>query len=403
MYSEITAEKPVMSGTKYTQEQLNLTLEQHWLWLDSGGKEGKRAYFREADLTGCALAGLNLVQVNFRGADLRGVEMSGSVCDDADFTAVNLSDVIATGTSFRRANMLQVTAQRGQFSQGDFSQAKMSQCDFTQANFARSNLTEANLRESRFAQTDFSDTNLFGANLRSAQLKSAIFTDVLLDEADCREAQFVDTRFVRVSMIDSEFRGTSFQNVAFVETDITRAKDMDPTQQAALVKNQQQAIASSQAELEARVVEVTQNRSKLQEWVDILDSYHDEERRVQEMLVKMASRIKYFTALWFIVVAVAAAITALLAMNIPYQKLKMVEIGLVFGVMGAILLLFIMAMATLSGAAKRMHKHLMLRENKLSSWHTESMTSRPATYADSLKNQTPGNVTSSSERLSTGV
>lgn len=403
MNSEITAEKPVMPGTKYTQEQLIFTLEQHWLWLDSGGKEGKRAYFREADLTGCELAGLNLVQVNFRGADLRGVEMSGSVCDDADFTAVNLNDVIATGASFRRANILQVTAQRAQFSQGDFSQAQLSQGDFSQANFARSNLSEANLRESRFAQTDFSDANLFGANLRSAQMKSALFTDVLLDEADCREAQFIDTRFVRVSMIDTEFRGTAFQNAAFVETDITRAKDMDPTQQATLVKTQQQAIANSQAELEARVVEVTQNRSKLQEWVDILDSYHDEERRVQEMLVKMTSRIKYFTALWFIVVAVAAGLTALLAANIPYEKLKLVEIGLVFGVMGAILLLFIMVLATLSAASKRMHKHLMLRENKLSSWHTESMTSRPATYADSVKNQTPGNATLSSERMESRV
>ena len=81
-------------------------LDQHRLWLESGGKEGARGDFSgvnlaEADLTGLNLQGALLQKVNLRGADLSMANLRGANLVEADLRDANL-----LGTEFSGANLM---------------------------------------------------------------------------------------------------------------------------------------------------------------------------------------------------------------------------------------------------------------------------------------------------------
>ena len=55
------------------QSELKAILEDHKLWLESHGKQGKHANLQDADLVGANLRGAHL-----RGADLMGANLPGA-------------------------------------------------------------------------------------------------------------------------------------------------------------------------------------------------------------------------------------------------------------------------------------------------------------------------------------
>lgn len=89
-------------------------LDQHRLWVESGGKEGTRG-----DFSGANLAGADLTAVNLQGAELHKTNLRGA--------------------------------------------------DLSMANLRAANLVEADLRETNLLGTEFSGANLMGANLYGAQ------------------------------------------------------------------------------------------------------------------------------------------------------------------------------------------------------------------------------------------
>ena len=80
---------------KITEEELKTILEQHTLWLDSNGKEGKRA-----DLTGA-----NLTCTNLTGADLTGADLTDADLTWADLTGANLTSADLYGACLYGANL----------------------------------------------------------------------------------------------------------------------------------------------------------------------------------------------------------------------------------------------------------------------------------------------------------
>ena len=108
-------------------------LENHRKWLETDGKEGKRA-----DLTGANLRGANL-----SGADLRGADLSGADLTGANLRGANLRDSDLYGADLRGANL------------------------------SGANLYDAHLRRANLSGADLSDADLTGANLRGANLYGA--------------------------------------------------------------------------------------------------------------------------------------------------------------------------------------------------------------------------------------
>ena len=133
---------------KITEEELKEILEQHRLWLDSNGKEGKRADLTDAKLYGADLSGANLTRANLAYANLT----------DANLTRANLSGADLYGAILIGTNL-------------------------TGAILIGTNLTGANLRHA-----DLSGANLTCANLTGANLSDANLTDTILDEKEqCRK------------------------------------------------------------------------------------------------------------------------------------------------------------------------------------------------------------------------
>lgn len=148
------------SYNTHTDEQLKQILEQHKLWLDTGGKEGKKA-----NLSGAVLIKTNLAQVNLAQANLEQVKLGGADLWQANFEKANLQE------------------------------ASLIHTDLTEANLKGANLKIANLANSDLSGTDFTQADLSEANLGRTLIWRTIFLKTNLQETDFSEARISQTNF----------------------------------------------------------------------------------------------------------------------------------------------------------------------------------------------------------------
>jgi len=85
-------------------------LDQHKIWVESGGESGLRADFSglalaKADLTGVNLQGASLHKADFRGADLSLANLRGASLVRADFRGANLLGAELRGANLMGANL----------------------------------------------------------------------------------------------------------------------------------------------------------------------------------------------------------------------------------------------------------------------------------------------------------
>ena len=83
------------------QTELKDILEQHRLWIESNGVQGKRANLKDADLTGAYLHRANLTGANLGGADLTGETcLTGANLEGANLEGANLQGAILPDISW---------------------------------------------------------------------------------------------------------------------------------------------------------------------------------------------------------------------------------------------------------------------------------------------------------------
>ncbi|PXZ04378.1 pentapeptide repeat-containing protein [Gilliamella apicola] len=70
-------------------------LEQHKIWLSSGGEEGNQAYLRNANLSSADLRDAYLIATDLSGAYLRNADLSG-----ANLRGANLARTILPNSTF---------------------------------------------------------------------------------------------------------------------------------------------------------------------------------------------------------------------------------------------------------------------------------------------------------------
>ena len=75
----------------FTKQELDKILDNHKLWLLSGGKKGERADLRSADLRSVNLRSADLSYANLSYADLRSADLSSADLSSADLSSANLS------------------------------------------------------------------------------------------------------------------------------------------------------------------------------------------------------------------------------------------------------------------------------------------------------------------------
>ncbi len=75
----------------YSKEELEQILEQHRIWLTSGGSEGRKADLSEADLNKADLRWADLRWANLRKADLSKADLSYANLSEADLREADLT------------------------------------------------------------------------------------------------------------------------------------------------------------------------------------------------------------------------------------------------------------------------------------------------------------------------
>ena len=142
------------NNTKIDQETLASILEQHQLWIESGGENGKRADLYGKDLIGMKLGRANLRRANLRRAKLYGADLYGANLDGADLY------------------------------EADLYEANLCRASLIGANLIGANLIGANLIGASLIETKLDGADLCGANLRGAIIEGTSFDEVNLDGAN---------------------------------------------------------------------------------------------------------------------------------------------------------------------------------------------------------------------------
>jgi hypothetical protein len=81
-------------------------LEQHRLWVESGGTQGVEGHFAGADLAGMDLTAANLHGADLAKANLRGADLSMANFRNANLVEADLRDTNQLGTEFAGANLM---------------------------------------------------------------------------------------------------------------------------------------------------------------------------------------------------------------------------------------------------------------------------------------------------------
>lgn len=141
----------VLTVRQYTQVELNAILLEHKKWIETDGKEGKRA-----DLSYMDLEYLDLSHAELQGVDLSGVVLKGADLQHTDFSYAKMQGA-------------------------DLSGADAQCAKFNYANMSNANLSRANLCYTEMKYADMSNANLNGANLRYVDLKLTNLNNADLD------------------------------------------------------------------------------------------------------------------------------------------------------------------------------------------------------------------------------
>src|SRR6516165_10867678 len=145
---DFSARPPVR---KLSPEEIERQLAGHRLYLETEWRQGHRANFASADLTGRDFSGLNL----------RGIKMDRALLKGADFSSTRL----------QRANLIGALLEEARLDEADLSGARLS----------GAKLVSARLENACLAKVEMEFALLPKAVLRAACLQGADMSGALLD------------------------------------------------------------------------------------------------------------------------------------------------------------------------------------------------------------------------------
>lgn len=372
-----------------TIAQLRQIAQDHIVWLNSGGRDGRRANLTSMNLSGLTLKGLFLPEANFRMANLTGANLEGANLQGADF-----SEAMLEHTNLRSAKLEGVNFGRCTAKSAYFDKASMIDCNFSAsilegASFIGSNLSGAKFREATLHRANFSLAQMSHVTMRHATSFETIFEDADLSFADCRDSQFTYTRFKNAVLRDTNMRGAQFEHIQFTEADFSMALDMDARYQAKSIESEKQGIAQElenlakfkeeMLQLELRVNEQKRDlllRRRSLESLNVLES------ELSHSMIGYMKRFRMISMFWFSVVAMFATVLIYKIGQIGIQNLNLLEVGVVTTVMLAVLGAHVFSASFSYKVARRFARYVRLRREKLADIglldETERMQTSPS-------------------------
>lgn len=287
---------------------------EHALWLDSEGREGKRAHFRGADLIGLNLSGRQLAEASFRGALLRGVNCSGADLRGCDMAEAVIEDVdfsfaVMAGAMLTRARMERVEA-RG----ANLAGANMMGLETREANFAGAELQQANLREAQLAGANLSGATLRGANMRGANLTGATLSGADVSEAECRDADLSRSVFTGAKVEGTNFRGALLDEADLTGADFSQAFEVGEGYKTQLLQSErhklhegQEAVQRLKLELQLREEILEKERDRLRAFEVRLMRWQDWQQLLEDKMHWLAWGFAARFLLWAVAMSVVVS------------------------------------------------------------------------------------------------
>jgi uncharacterized protein YjbI with pentapeptide repeats len=195
------------------QEELDRLVEDHALWLQSDGREGRKfdmpaanliyggflaADLRQANLAGACLFNANLrecdlTEANLTQANLEGASMVNVNLSRANLRGANLDKVVIPGVNFEDADLTDAHLRSSNLLSAIIYHTHMCGADLTDTNLAggsarESALDNVNLTDAKLMIVDFSGSSLTGADFKRAVIFGAILDGTDLADADLRSA-----------------------------------------------------------------------------------------------------------------------------------------------------------------------------------------------------------------------
>lgn len=212
------------------QERLDMlrhVAENHVRWLQSDGKDGRRANLSNQDLSGISLRGVYLPEANFRSANLTGTDFSEADLQGADFSEAQLDHTNFRDAKLDGANFSRAVANHAYFDRASLVEANFSHVSMEGASAPEADFSGVKFRDAVLSQSDFTKAKMLHANMRYARAVECTFDQADLSRADCRDAQFDYTRFRAAMLYETQLRNASFEHVYFTDTDFSRVIDLD--------------------------------------------------------------------------------------------------------------------------------------------------------------------------------
>ncbi len=372
------------------QNEFEVMQREHVLWLRSGGQDGKRMHCRDADLTGCLLAGVDLSGANLRGCYLRGMDLSKTIFQDVDLTEADLSEATLRGVVLHQATLNNVQAGKAVFAGADMSFVSAMNANFVQADMQDTQLVQTNLREANFSGALMMRANLSQANMRGVEMTDANLSGANLEHADLRNGICYRTLFDNARVHGTFLKGTALDGVNFVKTDFSEAIDLSEEYRMQAFQQQQEMIEVKKAEveqarreLEQREGVVLKEKQEVESRTNLFASLGEVEDELAKEFEVITQRGQILTGVWAVMILLFAIGMAVLASSVPPEKLKLVELTVVFGVMLLVLVLFGASAYVPQLCIKKMKTHRALRERKLSLYHNGEKEQKQASEAPS--------------------
>ena len=171
-------EKEKKELRKISQEELDMILKNHKLWLGTHGKEGERANLRSVDLRGFNLTKVNLSHAGLTGSDLTAANLCSANLRYANLSGADLYCADLKYADLKYANLSAANLECSNLSCSNLSCADLRVVDLPNANLSCANLICACLTGADLRGADLHGSDLTGANLKNAVLLGANLTDV---------------------------------------------------------------------------------------------------------------------------------------------------------------------------------------------------------------------------------
>lgn len=165
------------------KEQLDNAIALHAQWLESGGQEGRRADFEDADLRQADLRGVDLSYASLAGANLERAELAGARLANANLSSAALGYADFTDANLVSANLERAFAIGADFTRADLTKANLNLTRLDYAVLCDASLVAAIAKKARFMRCDLSGARLELADLKAANFKHANLSGVPMSAA----------------------------------------------------------------------------------------------------------------------------------------------------------------------------------------------------------------------------